>query len=293
MAGNRIHFPEKNNIEKCPVIERKSKFFCTSEWAKQAPSFLQYKVFPRFRGICYVQRTRYRKWHRIIPKLDCERILASNEFDRQMKRECEKLARNFPGAVPILVLRRHGSYIASQYRRFVKNGYRQPFQAFFDLKSDRGYFSIADLSYGKQLSMIEKIFGRPPLLFIYEDMKARPEAFVQELAGAIGAEVDMDKIDFKPRHRSYSEKQLKAVMAAGKYINLKKRRVFKNPLLHLLWRLYMGALRYGILYAARLLPASLFSGEPLIDPAELKRIDAYFEKDWHYCLALKERQRAG
>ncbi len=276
-----------------PDNHKKKLIYLHLGMGKTGTKFLQYKVFPKFKGICYVQRTRYRKWGQIIPKLNCERVLASNEFDQQMTRECEKLARSFPGAVPILVLRRHGSYIASQYRRFVKNGYRLPFQAFFDLKNDRGYFSIADLSYGKQLSMIEKIFGRPPLLFIYEDMKARPEAFVQELAGAIGAKVDMDEIDFKPRHRSYSEKQLKAILAAGKYLNLKKRRVFKNPVLHQLWRLYMGALRYGILYAARLLPASLFSGEPLIDPSELKRIDAYFEKDWQYCLAFKERQRAG
>lgn len=67
---------------------------------KTGTKFLQYKVFPRFRGICYVQRTRYRKWHRIIPKLDCERILASNEFDRQMKRECENSPAIFPELFP-------------------------------------------------------------------------------------------------------------------------------------------------------------------------------------------------
>ena len=257
---------------------------------KTGTKFLQYKVFPRFQGICYVQRTRYRKWDRIIPTLDCERVLASNEFDRQMKRECEKLARSFPGSVPILVVRRHGSYIASQYRRFVKNGYRMPFQEFFDLKNDRGYFSIADLSYGSQLAMIEKIFGTPPLLFIYEELKSNPEAFVKEMADAIGAKVDLDKIDFKPRHRSYSEKQLKAIMAAGKYLNLKKRRVFKNSGLHLLWRLYMGTLRYGILSFAKLLPDSLFPRSPLIDPEDLNSIDKYFEEDWQYCLDYRKKQ---
>lgn len=258
---------------------------------KTGTKFLQYKVFPKFRGICYVQRTRYRRWYRIIPKLDCERVLASNEFDRQMKRECEKLARSFPGAVPILVVRRHGSYIASQYRRFVKNGYRMPFQAFFDLKNDRGYFSIADLSYGRQLAMIGKIFGTPPLLFIYEELKTNPKAFVKEMADAIGAEVDLEKIDFKPRHRSYSEKQLKAMLAAGKYLNLKKRRVFKNPGLHLLWRLYMGTLRYGILYVAKFLPDSLFPRSPLIEREDLNLIDKYFEEDWQYCLDYRKRQK--
>jgi len=155
---------------------RRKQIFLHLGMGKTGTKFLQYKVFPKFKGVCYVQRTRYRKWNRIIPKLDCDRILASNEFDQQMKRECKKLARSFPGAIPILVLRRHGSYIASQYRRFVKNGYRLPFQTFFDLQNDKGYFSIADLSYGKQLSMIEMIFGKAPLLFIYEDIRPIPRS---------------------------------------------------------------------------------------------------------------------
>ena len=274
-----------------PDSQEKKLIYLHLGMGKTGTKFLQYKVFPKFKGICYVQRTRYRKWGQIIPKLNCKRVLASNEFDQQMKRECEKLARSFPGSIPMLVVRRHGSYIASQYRRFVKNGYRLPFQAFFDLKNDRGYFSIADLSYGRQLAMIENIFGTTPLLFIYEELKTNPQAFIREMADAIGAKVDIEKIDFKPRHRSYSEKQLKAIMAAGKYINLKKRRIFKNPVLHLLWRLGLGSLRYGILYFAKLLPDSLFSSEPLIPPDAIQAIDSYFEKDWQYILDYKEWHR--
>jgi hypothetical protein len=80
-------------------------------------------------------------------------------------------------------------------------------------------------------------------------------------------------------------------MAAGKYINLKKRRIFKNPVLHLLWRLGLGSLRYGILYFAKLLPDSLFSSEPLIPPDAIQAIDSYFEKDWQYILDYKEWHR--
>ncbi len=247
---------------------------------KTGTKFLQYEVFPKLGNICYVQRTKYRKWNRIIPRLPCHRILASNEFDQQMERECRKLAANFPDSIPIIVFRQHGSYIASQYRRFVKNGHRFAFREFFDLENDAGYFKKSDLDYTRQIVLLKEIFRKEPLVFLYEDMKADPVKFVEKLAETIGASVKLSKINFNPRHRSYNEKQLKAVQFISYYINIRKRRVFKNSFLNLFWRLGLGAIRYGILYSANLLPENCFDKKPLIDPSELDSIDSYYKEDW-------------
>jgi len=194
-------------------------------------------------------------------------------------------ARSYPNAVPIIVFRRHDSYIASQYRRFVKNGFIGGFTDFFNLENDNGRFVKQDLDYCRMLSILEKYFDKRPIVLFHQDLKTDPIEFIEKLATQINTSVDTAKLNLTNKHSSYSEQQLKAMRSLGKHINMQKRRAFKNNALNLLWRLYLGGIRYGTMFLAKLAPASWFSSEPLITKDELKKIRDAYQKDWENCLA--------
>lgn len=107
---------------------------------KTGTTFLQYRVFSKFRDIYYIQRTRYKNAKKIINGSNYEKYLISREFDQQLEHEVKLFSADFPDAIPMIVFRRHDGYIASQYRRFVKNGFTGDFSEFFDLEKDKGFF---------------------------------------------------------------------------------------------------------------------------------------------------------
>lgn len=95
-------------------------------------------------------------------------------------------------------------------------------------------------------------------------------------------------LNLNRKHTSYSVNQLKAILFAGKYINLRKRRIFKSSVLHLFWRLYLNSIRYSTLFLAKITPNSFFDKKPLIDKNELEKIKAATENDWKKCVAYSE-----
>ena len=98
---------------------------------KTGSTFLQARIFPLLNGIYYIPTNRYHKIFQEIEKSSSTKILVSREFDQQLEREVKCFSKKYPNTTPIIVFRRHDSYIASQYRRFVKNGFTGNFQAFF------------------------------------------------------------------------------------------------------------------------------------------------------------------
>ena len=112
--------------------------------AKTATTFLQYKVFPNFKNIHYLQRTHYKHFRKSIEQAKADKIFISNEFDRQLEKEADNFSSYYPQAKPIIVLRRHDSWIASQYRRAVKNGNTNSFYEFIDLETSV-VFSLTSL----------------------------------------------------------------------------------------------------------------------------------------------------
>lgn len=256
---------------------------------KTGTTYLQYRVFPKLRGIQYMQRTKFRRYPQLIAKSSSDRILLSREFDQQLEREIKAFTRHYPDTTPIIVFRRHDSYLASQYRRFVKNGYQGSFTDFFDLDRDEGRFRQVDLNYQHQIELLKKYFTQPPLIFIYEDMRAHPEAFFQHFANLVGAELDLNEVNLNPKHTSYSAKQLKFMQQVGRRIDMRKRRVFDNSVLHFFWKLYLGAIRYSVLYLGKVLPDSRFDDRPLIAPGELERVRAAYAEDWETVVSLAIR----
>ena len=251
---------------------------------KVASTYLQYKVFPKFKNIRYIQRTKYWKSPEIIKKSSYTKFLISREFDKYLERESKFISSHFPEAKPILILRRHDSWIASQYRRYAKNGYPWSFTEFFDHKNDSGQWGRKELRFYDKIQILEKYFSNKPLVLFYEDMKKDPMAFIERLANYMGAEYNQEDISLGRKHTSYNEKQMKATLAVGRRINIQPHIRLNNKILDKLRHFYVASIRYATLYTALILPASFFKKEELTPESVLKEIREYYQDDWEKCV---------
>ncbi len=247
---------------------------------KTASTYLQERVFPLFKNIEYIHRVhRYNKAVEIIANGNAEKYLISREFDQQFEYEVKNFSAHYPNTTVIIVFRRQDSWIASQYRRFFKNGHIIPFSEFFDLKEDKGMFKKIDLNFYHYLELIEKYFTKKPLVLFYDDLRKEPMPFFDYIAKHIDVEYDKKSVNLDNKHSSYNEQQLKTLKRVSKVISLRKDNM-KYPFFYPLKRFYTNMIRYSALYVGKYLPNSWYSKEPLINAEELKAVRDYYESDW-------------
>ena len=254
-------------------------------------TFLQYQVFPKIRGLTYIQRTRFRRAKKIIARGRSNKYLVSGELDnRLIERYLKAFTDPHRDARPILVIRRHDEWIASQYRRYLKNGHHWTFSDFFDIAQDQGYWKQESLLYYPIIELLETYFDHKPLVLLYDDLRKAPEGFIRKIVDYMDADLDMDRVNFSPRHASYNKKQLMAIYNASSKTNLLKRRPFKKKWQNVPLNLWTNLKRYAILYGYPILPVKS-SGAEHIFPSDkqMKMIRETYAEDWQRCLAKADK----
>ncbi|MFO7979282.1 MAG: sulfotransferase [Candidatus Aminicenantes bacterium] len=269
------------------------KIFFHVGLAKTGTTYLQHKFFPKLKGIQYIQRTKYRdfKYVQIIKKTDYDKYLISNEFDRQLRKEVNNIASVYPHAKIIMVLRRHDSWIASQYKRRIKNGYSFYFKEFIDLENDQGFWKQKDLYFYPMIKMIENKFKSRPLVLFYRDLRNDPYLFLEKIAKFLEATFDKESVDLSPKHRSFNEKQLKIIRKFSRFLFSQNFEYSDKYWVSKIQRLYRMIPRYFILFISLLVPDFLVEESPLIPKKELEKVRKHYEDDWNKCLeyALKSK----
>lgn len=252
---------------------------------KTASTYLQNKVFDKFKGIVYVHPTKYRKYAQIIAEHTGEKLFISREMDQQLEREVKKFSEQYPDTKSMIVLRSNAQWIASQYRRFLKNGYPYTFEEFFDIENDRGFWKIAAAEFYPKIQILEKYFTQKPLVLFYEDLRAQPFQFIDSIANYLGVTYDKNAIPLEPHHTSYEEKQLKVMLGVSKYVFTKNPQYKGSYFNTWIRRRSRMVLCYIILYTALIIPKFLLSKKPLITPESLEKIKKYYATDWANCIA--------
>lgn len=247
---------------------------------KTGTTFLQYRAFPYFKGFHYIQRTKYRRAKEIIAKSNANRFFVSFECDQQLERVVKDWVKDHPQTTPILVFRRHDSWIASQFRRFLKNCNVTRFEELLDLERDTGKFKRKDLLFMPMIRMVEASFMSKPIVLLYDDMRADPKTFISVLARRMSTSVDVDSLDFSKKHSSYSDRQLAFVRKVSYYIPLRNKVVYSNRGIEFLRKSSVSWTRYLILFIGKLWPDQL-KGKPLIDAATLKAVKDDYSQDWN------------
>lgn len=248
---------------------------------RTATTFLQTQVFPAMRGVEYVPKADFRHAAERITHTQAAKVLVSHEFDSGLERAAKDFTEQFPDAHPIIAFRRQDSWIVSQYKRHIKKGHRTRFRDFIDLENDRGYYKKSSLHYTEKLRLLERYFRPEPLVLLFEDLKDRPEDFVQQIADYVGCTYAPDQLNLNARHVSYADKQLKALWEVGKVIPLRpepENYGAKWPFEML--RLLGKGVRYTTLSIAEQLPKRWLPEGEFVSETEVERIRAYFQKDW-------------
>ncbi len=105
---------------------------------------------------------------------------------------------------------------------------------------------------------------------------------MRKLALFLDAQVDLNKINLKPKHTSYNEKQLKVMKKIGLFFGVKLIKYDDDHRLHRFFqRLGQMLPRYPILYAAKLIPDFLIDSQPLIPQQQLDEIKDFYSQDWN------------
>jgi hypothetical protein len=266
------------------MTNRKPEVFIHVGMGKVGSTYLQYKVFPYFKGIKYIQRTQYKNSKKLIGQGKYNKYLVSREFDRQLFREVKDFSATFPDAKSIILLRQNDSWIASQYRRYLKNGGTQKFEEFIDLDHNQGAWEKEEVEFFPKIKFLEKSFTHKPLLLFYDDFRSNPIKFFRRIADYMGAEFNESEISLTLKHTSYNQQQLKAIRKVSKRINLHKRYDFNSKIAIVLWRIYISIIKYSTLYIAKYLPGNWFDDQPITPRAHMERIKNYYAEDWQKCI---------
>ena len=257
-------------------MKGKTTIFFHVGLGKTGTTFLQDRFFPSLKGIDYLPRNKFYKAKDYIRNSQSPSILVSREFDQQLESEARKFADVFPDAKPIIVLRRPDSYIASQYRRAVKNGFTGEFTDFFNLQSDNGIFKMKDLEFDKQLQQLSAIFSNPAIVLFYEDMKSDLGDFLHQWLQILSASSDINRLNQRRKHASYTEAQLLFLQGFSNRIDLRKRpRKSMDPLAFIA-RIIRAVFRYSILYVGRFYTPS----RQLINPSDLDAVERHYRAMW-------------
>ncbi len=266
-------------------MKQEKEIFFHVGLGKTASTYLQYQVFPKLTGIHYIQRTQFRHAKEYIADTNYSKYLLSYECDEQLEEVVDDFSTVYPQTKAIIVLRRQDSWIASQYRRFIKNARPHTFRDFFNIDDDSGHWKQKTMYFHQKIQYLEQNFQHKPLVLFHQDLKKSPLAFLKQLIAYLEVPFEEQKISLKPIHKSYNEKQLKAMRWVSQYTYSGE---VENPksrfLKYFRHYAYIAPMRYSLLYGALLLPNTFFSKEPLIPEEEMKKIQEFYKEDWEKCL---------
>jgi hypothetical protein len=249
---------------------------------KTGSTYLQHKFFPKLKGIHYIHHTNYKKSIEIIGQKKHDRYFVSREFDRQFLTEIKKFSAVYPDTFPIMILRRHDSWIASQYRRFTKNGRGIYFKEFIDIDENKGRWDKKELNFYEKIEQLEHYFNQKPLVLLYDELRKDPITFFKKIASYTNTTFNPDAISLSPKHRSYSENQLLHVRRISRKMlkNIDEEKMDKKK-----WgRRMRKIVTHLIMYFHWILPSSKIKNEVLIASEDLQAIKIRYEEDWQKCL---------
>ncbi len=258
--------------------------------AKTGSTYLQNKFFHKLKGIGYIHTSKFYRYNDIIAKSNENRLLFSREFDRQFFDETLKIAEKYPYAKIIIVLRSNEKWIASQYRRYVKNGGSRSFEDFINIKTNKGVWKIEDALFLPKLKFLKRHFNNPPLILFYEEFKENPFKTFDKIAEYTGTEYDKEQIDLKAKHKSYSDKQLLFVRNLTR--KFYKQEPDADPHGHNSWFKFRSRwfILHIFLYLAKIIPAG--NKTDLISKQQLKNYNTFFRKDWEQCIDFAKEHSA-
>lgn len=252
---------------------------------RTATTFMQRSIFPMFNDIYYIKKNEYKNADGIIRSTQQPKYLISHEFySGVLINEMTGFLKKYPEAHIIIVLRRQDKWMASHYKRRVKNGYSGTIKDYIDLQNDNGLCKKQDLLFYPMLLALNNLVIHKPLILFHHELKDSPQAFLQKILDFTGVK-DTRHISFKPRHTSYNDKALKVRQWLSQDTPFRELSKDHNPWpLKELKRFYNKIIRYTALNIGMMIPGSWVRDRQIIPEDYLKEIKEFTKDDWEKCL---------
>ncbi len=258
---------------------------------KVASTYLQKSVFPALENIHYIPRNRFRGHRRVIARRQHARYLLSREAGKYLERRLKDVAAIYPDARVLLFFRRQDEWIASHYRRYVKNGGTRELSGYLDILSDNGIWKRDQLLYMGLIEQVELIFGTPPFVLTYDRLKTDSSDFILKIAEFLGANINQNKLSTAPVHQSYSDTRLKVMRRMCRKLGLADPEYDSaHRHAHRLQRRLALYRNYILLACAGLVPENTVANEELSPIQYLDEIRQYYASDWQNLCEFEARQ---
>ena len=259
---------------------------------KTASTFLQRNVFPKFDGIHFVKKHDFKHRDRIIPHSSHDRILLSIELNLDSKGGISKVkdvAEKYPNTHPIIVLRKHGPWLRSKYKYYLRKHGDRHFEDYFNLK-DSGYLDTNNLLFFPKIRFLEEQFGKRPLVLFMEELKENPYGVIDLLANHMGATYAPEQIQIETVKKSYSAKQLRVVREFNRAYRYDHSHI-QNKTRKFAYKKFGGMLLHSVAYLSLLIPNSLMKSQQLIPPEKIREVEEAYENDWQQCIEYARQER--
>ncbi|NOZ48044.1 MAG: hypothetical protein GXO79_14900 [Chlorobi bacterium] len=250
---------------------------------RAASTFLQHKVFPKFRGIEFIKKHNFKYRDKIISESKSDKILLSTEMDIGKENRYDDLievSKKFPNSKTILVLRKHDSWIKSKYYYFIrKHGYLD-FDEFFNF-NDTGFFKIRHLEYKRKIEIIENLYNHKPYIIFQEDLTKDSLQTLRKLATYIGISFNERDIKISKVNKSFSQRQLQVLLSFNKKL---KNWPEKTKYFNFLYKSLRNLMIRIVVLLAGVLNSKKNKISSIIPPESLKKISEFYTNDWNYCI---------
>lgn len=260
---------------------------------KTASTFLQVKVFPKFEGIKYIKKHDFKKKDQIIKNSGFNRILLSVELDLDIdagKNKAKDVAANYPNSFAIVVLRKHGSWLKSKYKYYLRKHGTRTFQEYYHPNRQETILSDKNLRFYPKIKFLEETFQKPPLVLFQEELKNEPYKVIDLIASYIGANYSRKDIKIKTVKKAYSEKQLKLVRKFNRLYKFDKTGIHSKAG-KFMYKKFSAFLLHSVAYLGVLYPGKLVDKQALIPSETIKKVNNAFSEDWQMCMEYSMKQR--
>lgn len=259
---------------------------------KTGSTFLQRNVFPKFNDIRFIKKHDFKHRDRIIEQSNHDKILMSIEINPDVRGGLEKLqdvSQKYPRTYTIIVLRRHGSWLKSKYKYYLRKHGTRKLEQYFDLDG-RGILEPKNLMFYPKIKLLEYLFEPQPLVLFQEELKENPLATIDILADYMGISYNRNAIKFQTVKRSYSPKQLKKVRRFNRWYQYDHSQITSKTK-KFIYKKFSGLLLHSIAYMGSIIPDKKGDKETLIPQEKIEEVNETYREDWEKCLDYARQQR--
>lgn len=251
---------------------------------KVASTYLREAFFPKLRNIHYIPRAKRHEAVAIIQENKHACYLVSRALDRNMEEGIRDIALAFPETHPVIIVRSPDSWLVSQYKRHVKNGFPGSLQEFMDVENDLGFWRREELLFSKKIHLLEKSFQPKPMVLLYEDLISTPREFFNQFAQYIRADYTFEDIALAPRHKARDQEGLIFRRKISRKFSDRMPESTRIKFLHWPQRRLRMLSSYVLIWAGKTFPGLVRSDEALVEKEYLEKVKRFASVDWNEVL---------